>query len=1150
MVKRKKQKKLKNWTLWLQNKPRNTIWLMIFIFMMLGIPLISAFGEQKGVIDVGKGEQLTIGDNQLAYDEYEFLWEKYPPIQIKNFFGLGEVLMQGAITENTETCDKDCNSAMQLYLANDGVLIDDVRFYDENGNDARKFIIGYHIYVDGNLYNLGDEVQAGTYDVRIEGKKLIEKTVDWQIKTQGQWTTDWALWRGGAWGVYDNFSDGIFNNIKWQNTTGVTEAIGNLTLSSTVSSGGIVRQQFWQNASIINSSNVDSMNFTVYHSDTISTTDTGVTTSVYIFGTLVDSLTRTTVGTSTKFTNISISRNLSNASVFNYYLNKVLTGYITPTSPNFNFTTYIDLGVPHSGTAIITLFPVTYSSLYSYITLISPLNLFEELPNTNVNFNCTYNFDAYPINATNISLITNGARNLTNYPYRNFDGATQYINASSLIVKTNQSGTISTWVKTNQIYTTNSAWIISHYSSTTGVFGLSFRNNYYLRYAIDGASSDPFVYATNTWYHLVLVWNGTNYWGYRNGVLDATGTYIANNTDRKLFIGTFNNDGTVDLTASINGSIDEIRIYNRSLFQSEITSLYNSGRTEIINGTINQTGLALYSRMGYTLTDDSGAGNTLTNVGSTPAIDTTFAQTFPVNTYAWNCQVCDSDGDCGTGLTSRDLLIKNVAVKSVAYNTITIEGLIESYSVNITYSPAIYNSISATLNYDGVDYATTQTGSGGNLVFSTTKSAPAVTTNSNKIFYWKFIVVNPSTTVNVNSQNFNQIVNNINLDDCSSYSTLLYNFTLLDEELKTKINQTSNVSSINVNLLISPYGSSSSSYFVNFSKYYNKTNPARICSDINLTSNSYRVDLTADFEAIDYSHEFYYIDNGIINNATIPQNINFYDLLTADTTDFVFTFLDENSIVVPNGLVHVYRKYISDGLFKEVEIARMDSNGNAILHLVQNNVIYYFVITRNGATIYTSDFYTATCLTSPCQIQINAQGLVPAVNTDWTAIPYGTYTLTSDGATRTVTLQFTLNSSHTMALTVYKYSNTPSLATIVGTTSINATSGTLNIVVPLSAGNITYVARVEQNGNFISDTFVSFIERGYNYFGTTGLVLAGLMLIALALMVASEGVLAIVLFCVALFLITVLRILDMSWYSLIGIICAGGIIVWKLANRR
>jgi len=78
-------------------------------------------------------------DNKISFDKvedfrldkkvipYNNLWEKYSPIEIKSWLGLGKTLFKGALTEHTEVCgnDNNCFSTMEIYLPNDGTLVDD-----------------------------------------------------------------------------------------------------------------------------------------------------------------------------------------------------------------------------------------------------------------------------------------------------------------------------------------------------------------------------------------------------------------------------------------------------------------------------------------------------------------------------------------------------------------------------------------------------------------------------------------------------------------------------------------------------------------------------------------------------------------------------------------------------------------------------------------------------------------------------------------------------------------------------------------------------------------------------------------------------------------------------------------------------------------
>jgi hypothetical protein len=164
-----------------------------------------------------------------------------------------------------------------------------------------------------------------------------------------------------------------------------------------------------------------------------------------------------------------------------------------------------------------------------------------------------------------------------------FDGVDDSVSLGAPSVLTPSAAlTISAWVKsTNPTGAANEVIVDKQNASLnryllriTGTTGK-------MRFAV-GASSEIQVnanttLAANTWYHVAGVWNGADITVYVNGVSDATPVAVT---------GTITDGGegivigrpTVTNANYFNGSIDEVRIYNRALTQAEIKRLYNMGR--------------------------------------------------------------------------------------------------------------------------------------------------------------------------------------------------------------------------------------------------------------------------------------------------------------------------------------------------------------------------------------------------------------------------------------------------------------------------------------------------------------------------------------------------------------------------------------------
>lgn len=76
--------------------------------------------------------------------------------------------------------------------------------------------------------------------------------------------------------------------------------------------------------------------------------------------------------------------------------------------------------------------------------------------------------------------------------------------------------------------------------------------------------------AINTWHHAVVVSIGSAIYVYINGILNGSiSSLCASSSLRSMWVG-YGGGG-----ACFNGSIDQVRIFNKALTQSEVTALYN-----------------------------------------------------------------------------------------------------------------------------------------------------------------------------------------------------------------------------------------------------------------------------------------------------------------------------------------------------------------------------------------------------------------------------------------------------------------------------------------------------------------------------------------------------------------------------------------------
>ncbi len=467
-----------------------------------------------------------------------------------------------------------------------------------------------------------------------------------------------------------------------------------------------------------------------------------------------------------------------------------------------------------------------------------------------------------------------------------------------------------------------------------------------------------------------------------NGVLDNSAVGTEDGT-----AGGVHNIGPSSPSGEFfNGILDEFIVFNRSLTADEIRAVYNfipifgpkvtlnspvdnletTELTITFNGSVVSltadavTNISLIINDTYIETNTSGVNNT----------DYIFTKTLIKGVYIWTYESCDDSGSC-TNATTRTLNILDIVENSRTFSNLTLEGTTETFIINYSLADDLQTSL-VNLVYNGTPYSSIVTSSEGIVVAENNLIIPDVSANLNVSFHWNITLTNGDV---ISTSSSTQFINSLSIDDCSTNTNLVYNYTLYNEETQIKLQNTS------IEIQIEVFDTSRSTNFLNFSKEYNDTtNPAKVCLNIDLLNTTfYSLDSTVKYNSndsgISYATEYYNILNFTLENSSIPQHIALYDLLFADSTDFQLTFKDSSLAFFPDILVHVDRQYISDGDFKTVELPITDSNGQTILHLVRNDVVYNFIMVNSrGEIVATFNKIIAFCqdfTIESCSIRLN-----------------------------------------------------------------------------------------------------------------------------------------------------------------------------------
>lgn len=140
--------------------------------------------------------------------------------------------------------------------------------------------------------------------------------------------------------------------------------------------------------------------------------------------------------------------------------------------------------------------------------------------------------------------------------------------------------TIAFWTNISQWVQSSAGFMAKSNTTSLGQYGSIATNTPYIQFDLGGQYVRITRYfALNTWYFVCLKWDGQKVKLYLNGdVYDSTNFSGALPVDNNpLILGKHTPGGT----RFLNGKLDDIRIYNRALKDSEISGLYNESNLEL-----------------------------------------------------------------------------------------------------------------------------------------------------------------------------------------------------------------------------------------------------------------------------------------------------------------------------------------------------------------------------------------------------------------------------------------------------------------------------------------------------------------------------------------------------------------------------------------
>ncbi len=531
------------------------------------------------------------------------------------------------------------------------------------------------------------------------------------------------------------------------------------------------------------------------------------------------------------------------------------------------------------------------------------------------------------------------------------------------------------------------------------------------------------------WHQVGIVVNASNgIKSYYDGVLNMTNHTLSTTSIN----GSMFRTGTVPVDASVKVwteiAFDEMGVWDRELTDAEILQLYNSGNaltfksfdigvdlstpednnetfaTDItfsanlssFSGTLDNATLHVW------FSNDSLITNFTTISGSDYVVNQSFSD-LSLDTLKWNYQACSSGppAECGFAFNNFTLITKNFIENSITFNTETTEGAEEEFILNITLSDDAILS-SAIFWYNNTPHGSILLSSGNERIVNNLITIPDVGPPTNNTFFWQlFFNSGPKNTTRNN-----QSVSNLSIDDCSTNNNVIYNYTLIDEEAQTNIS-----ANTSIELFINIFSLDRTISILNFSNNFSNINPVGICLNVNISNSSvsYVVDSTVKYQDDNHVIEYFNILNSTLDNQTATQETSLFDLLIADSTEFLITFTGADFLPVENALIFIKRQYVDENLFKIVEVPKTDSSGQTLGHLVRNDIVYNIDVTKDGVVVGSFPNIIAFCEDfgiGDCKINLDASSTGEPVF-DYNQELGITFTgPTFDNLTRTITFNF------------------------------------------------------------------------------------------------------------------------------------------------
>ena len=484
----------------------------------------------------------------------------------------------------------------------------------------------------------------------------------------------------------------------------------------------------------------------------------------------------------------------------------------------------------------------------------------------------------------------------------------------------------------------------------------------------------------------------------------------------------------------------------------------------------------------------------------------------------------------------------NLIELSQTYPTTSIESATEIYTANLNYNSSTFGVITGKVNFNGTEYTGTRTGSSDSAIFAASVIMPSIEAITNFTAYWTISLTNISGITNYNLTSNNVTVNIINMSLCGSpYNVSFWNFTILNESNAAELNST-----FEATFTVKETSSTSTNEF-SYSDTTGNNSQFDFC--ISPSTESYTIDTNIKLTKSGYVDKFYNFEEVIVTNSTREDNL--YMLAAADSTSFIIHVVDVKGSDIEQAEVRVQRYYPGTGNWLTTEIVTTNYIGEAIGHLLSEDVDYRFIIYQSGVNTYNSTATKIICAVTPCTVTL----VIP--------IDLATGFEVVEDLTSTLTFSSTTN------IFTYTYDDTSGDFTSARLRVLRIFPSNGSLVIPCngtktdSSGVITCNINGQVNGTYRASGYITrdsdeFLDKRidgvlgtniYNSMGEDGVLWSIFILIAIVMLGITRPSLAIVFGTIGLITLSLLQIINIGAISIISVVAIAIILLMQVGKE-